>query len=430
MADSASESDSSSIDGGPIMMPPSPITREQLQKRIESLQQQNRVLKVELETYKLRVKALQEENRGLRKASVIIQAKAEQEEEYISNTLLKKIQALKKEKETLAHHYEREEECLTNDLSRKLTQLRQEKCRLEQTLEQEQECLVNRLMRKIEKLEAETLAKQSNLEQLRREKVELENTLEQEQEALVNKLWKRMDKLETEKRMLQIKLDQPVSDPASPRDISNGDTATNLSAHIQTLRQEVARLRQNLAISQQEHTQKMQKYAQEERNIKEENLRLQRKLQLEVERREALCRHLSESESSLEMEEERHYNEQVFGVRQHTVSPIPYNPSPSQSRPLSPGLASHIQAASPRISDALLGTVPPPRCPTCLQTPAFQSSPPAPPHRRPSERFVKPAVPAPNSINPIVGTVQVLPSVTTTSVVQPASPMDTSNSKE
>lgn len=46
MADSASESDSSSIDGGPIMMPPSPITREQLQKRIESLQQQNRVLKV------------------------------------------------------------------------------------------------------------------------------------------------------------------------------------------------------------------------------------------------------------------------------------------------------------------------------------------------------------------------------------------------
>lgn len=55
-------------------------------------------------------------------------------------------------------------------------------------------------MRKIEKLEAQTQAKQHNLEQLRREKVELENTLEQEQEALVNKLWKRMDKLEAEKR--------------------------------------------------------------------------------------------------------------------------------------------------------------------------------------------------------------------------------------
>ncbi|CAH1953633.1 unnamed protein product [Acanthoscelides obtectus] len=431
MADSASESDSSSIDGGPIMMPPNPITMEQLQKRIESLQQQNRVLKVELETYKLRVKALQEENRDLRKASVIIQAKAEQEEEFISNTLLKKIQALKKEKESLAHHYEREEECLTNDLSRKLTQLRQEKCRLEQTLEQEQECLVNRLMRKIEKLEAETLAKQSNLEQLRREKVELENTLEQEQEALVNKLWKRMDKLEAEKRTLQIKLDQPVSDPASPRDISNGDTAVNLSAHIQTLRQEVARLRQQLAVSQQEHTQKMQRYAQEERSIREENLRLQRKLQLEVERREALCRHLSESESSLEMEEERHYNEQVLGVRQHTVSPIPnYNPSPSQSRPLSPGLSS-MGAPSPR--DSLVGCATP-RCHSCGQLmsssagtstplPGSQASPGgAGGHRRPpGERFVKPAVPpvAPATPPPP----QLVPPA-------PASPMDTSMAKD
>lgn len=192
------------------------------------------------------------EMREIHVSCYLQQAKAEQEEEFISNTLLKKIQALKKEKETLAHHYEQEEECLTNDLSRKLNQLRQEKCRLEQTLEQEQECLVNKLMRKIEKLEAETLAKQSNLEQLRREKVELENTLEQEQEALVNKLWKRMDKLEAEKRMLQIKLDQPVSDPTSPREINNGDTATNLSTHIQTLRSEVARLKHTLLISQQE----------------------------------------------------------------------------------------------------------------------------------------------------------------------------------
>lgn len=248
--DSPCESESS-LDGG-VMLPPSPVSREQLQKRIESLTQQNKVLKVELETYKIRVKVIQEENRALRQASVIIQAKAEQEEEYISNTLLKKIQALKKEKETLAHHYEREEECLTNDLSRKLDQLRQEKCKLELTLEQEQECLVNKLMRKIEKLEAETSAKQNNLEQLRREMVELENTLEQEQEALVNKLWKRMDKLEAEKRSLQIKLDQPVSDPTSPKEINhrieNGnDTASQLTAHIQNLRSEVDQLRGNLA---------------------------------------------------------------------------------------------------------------------------------------------------------------------------------------
>lgn len=369
MADSASESDSGSVDGthfqvegpGHCFQPPSPVSREQLQKRIESLQQQNRVLNVELETYKLRVKTLQEENKALRQASVHIQAKAEQEEEFISNTLLKKIQALKKEKESLALNYEQEEECLTNDLSRKLNQLRQEKVQLEHTLEQEQECLVNKLMRKIEKLETETCSKQTTLDQLRREKVELENTLEQEQEALVNKLWKRMDKLESEKRGLQIKLDEPVSEPPSPRDanIRNGDTAANLANNIHQLRQECARLKQQLSMEELEHQKKMSGFEREEKHIREENLRLQRKLQLEMERREALCRHLSESESSLEMEEERVVNEMMFsgsGVvpalptvhRTRTVSspvPGPYpgastapSPSPTLSRPLSPGL--------------------------------------------------------------------------------------------
>ena len=52
------------------------------------------------------------------------QARAEQEEEYISNTLLKKINSLKKEKEMLAVNYEHEEEFLTNDLTRKLNQVR------------------------------------------------------------------------------------------------------------------------------------------------------------------------------------------------------------------------------------------------------------------------------------------------------------------
>lgn len=438
--DSPCESESS-LDGG-IMLPPSPVSREQLQKRIESLTQQNRVLKVELETYKIRVKVMQEENRSLREASVIIQAKAEQEEEYISNTLLKKITALKKEKERLAQHYETEEECLTNDLSRKLDQLRQEKCELEQTLEQEQECLVNRLMRKIEKLEAETLAKQSNLEQLRREKIELENTLEQEQEALVNKLWKRMSKLETEKRSLQIKLDQPVSDPTTLNDMTIGDTASNISSHIQHLRSEVVRLRGNLAAAQKETTQKMQQSAQEEKSIREENMRLQRKLQAEVERREALCRHLSESESSLEMDEERFYNESfsMSGQRQRTIS-SPVSHSPSSSRPLSPGIGS--------------------RCTSCGQHVG----------RRASERFVKPAAPtqtlclntsAPNVMaSTLFGTTHLTaahqppnplnsslsssssaitlptninnPSVSYASnvaITQPASPMDTSSYKE
>ncbi|KAF3828104.1 hypothetical protein GH733_001339 [Mirounga leonina] len=335
----------------------SPFRLEELTNRLASLQQENKVLKIELETYKLKCKALQEENRDLRKASVTIQARAEQEEEFISNTLFKKIQALQKEKETLAVNYEKEEEFLTNELSRKLMQLQHEKAELEQHLEQEQEFQVNKLMKKIKKLENDTISKQLTLEQasvligagglpsatwqcpLRREKIDLENTLEQEQEALVNRLWKRMDKLEAEKRILQEKLDQPVSAPPSPRDISMEiDSPENMMRHIRFLKNEVERLKKQLRAAQLQHSEKMAQYLEEERHMREENLRLQRKLQREMERREALCRQLSESESSLEMDDERYFNEMsAQGLRPRTVSsPIPYTPSPSSSRPISP----------------------------------------------------------------------------------------------
>ena len=59
----------------------------------------------------------------------------------------------------------------------------------------------------------------------------------------------------------------------------------------------MARLKRQLDAGKAEHERKMAAYAKEEQEIREENLRLQRRLQLEMERREALCRHLSESES-------------------------------------------------------------------------------------------------------------------------------------
>ena len=50
---------------------------------------------------------------------------------------------------------------------------------------------------------------------------------------------------------------------------------------------------------------KIHQITEEERALKEENVRLQRRLMRETERREQLSRQLSESESSLEMEDER-----------------------------------------------------------------------------------------------------------------------------
>lgn len=165
--------------------------------------------------------------------SVDLQSKAEQEEEFISNTLIKKIKELKKEKETLANNFEREEEFITNDLSRKLKKIRDEKECLEKSLEKEQSLQINQLLKRIQRLEAETDNKQSILvrrtqhsavrfivysaelhyfqDQLKKEKIDLENTLEKQQESLVNRLWKRMEKLETDKKLLISKLERTSS---------------------------------------------------------------------------------------------------------------------------------------------------------------------------------------------------------------------------
>jgi len=69
------ESDASSADGGASSMAWSQTTatgREQLSKRVDSLQQENRVLKMELDTFRYKCKSLEEENRELKKARVTI----------------------------------------------------------------------------------------------------------------------------------------------------------------------------------------------------------------------------------------------------------------------------------------------------------------------------------------------------------------------
>ncbi|CAF1464078.1 unnamed protein product [Rotaria sordida] len=186
-------------------------------------------------------------------------------------------------------------------------------------------------MKRIKRLEAETLNKQNTLDQLKREKIELENTLEKEQESLVNRLWKRMEKLETDKRLLQLKLEQPdqtvnttntvcqssssssskIDEPIVHRNLSVGGSSlivceddisivqdnnrlnsflssnpnSRLSLpnidYIQQLKREVEKLKRELIHTQESHRQKMEQLVKEEQDIRNENLRLQRKLQLE-----------------------------------------------------------------------------------------------------------------------------------------------------
>jgi len=61
-------------------------------------------------------------------------AQVEQEEEFITNKLMKRLQQLKDEKQTLANEVEHEEEYLVNTLQKRLEKLNGEKVDLENQL--------------------------------------------------------------------------------------------------------------------------------------------------------------------------------------------------------------------------------------------------------------------------------------------------------
>ncbi|MCP9266017.1 Coiled-coil domain-containing protein [Dirofilaria immitis] len=250
-----------------------------LTKAIFLLKEKTRV-EEEITGLRARNESLQQLNKTIREKA--FHAKAEQEEEFISNMLLKRIQKLKNDKEALALKYEQEEEFLTNDLTRKLSQehglssckmlwetllfftvqLQNERDELAGQVEAEQSWVVDTLLVKIRKLEAEISANHTALEQLRREKVDLENALEHEQESLFNTLGKRMDQLEAEKGLslrMQARLDQAsLSEDHSPASSANefssheiNDTGERRSTRAETearkLREECSRQRSVIA---------------------------------------------------------------------------------------------------------------------------------------------------------------------------------------
>ncbi|KAK0397343.1 hypothetical protein QR680_002091 [Steinernema hermaphroditum] len=180
------------------------------------------------EQMKAKVKLLENQNKCIRESAVRMQARVEQEEEYISNMLLKRIQKLKNDKESLALMYEQEEEYLTNDLTRKLSQLESERNELAGRLAQEQSWVESNLLEKIRRLEGEIQTHQNSLETMRKEKVDLENSLEQEQESLFNTLGKRISKLESEKRTMQNRLSQYESVEASPSESDENSDVSEL----------------------------------------------------------------------------------------------------------------------------------------------------------------------------------------------------------
>ncbi|KAK4511014.1 Polynucleotide 5'-hydroxyl-kinase grc3 [Mucor velutinosus] len=129
--------------------------RQEIRKLYDQYHQQSlhiKKLEFDIEMEQGHANILRHENQSLKKAAVDMSILAEQEEESISNKLLKHITGLKKEKGELLIQVEQEEEWLTNMLQKKLVQLQKEKIDLENSLEQEQEYMVNRLQKQLELL--------------------------------------------------------------------------------------------------------------------------------------------------------------------------------------------------------------------------------------------------------------------------------------
>ncbi|KAH6588475.1 hypothetical protein BASA50_010701 [Batrachochytrium salamandrivorans] len=120
-----------------------------------ALEAENRItnkLRGDLQVEKGLVSTLRADKKALKQMAVNLQATAEVEEEYISNTLMKRIQQLQHEKGDLLIRVEAEEEMITNKLQKKLRQLQKDKVEMECVLEKEQEFMVNRLQKQLDDL--------------------------------------------------------------------------------------------------------------------------------------------------------------------------------------------------------------------------------------------------------------------------------------
>lgn len=105
---------------------------------------------------------------SLRRESTLTQVKVEEEEEAISNRLMKRLSALKLEKEQIARASESDSEWVTNSLTARLEDLRRQKQDVIAAAEAENEFIVNRLNKELEALRLEKVELERKVEHLSR----------------------------------------------------------------------------------------------------------------------------------------------------------------------------------------------------------------------------------------------------------------------
>jgi len=132
----------------------------------EQLRVELRKARTELLKEKQKRIIAEEQLQTLRVSTAEAVQQVEAEEEFITNTLMKRLSQLKQEKEKLALQIEEEEEFLTNTLQMKLDKLKREKIEIESQMEQEQEYIVNKLQRQLDELKVENAQLGRRVEEL------------------------------------------------------------------------------------------------------------------------------------------------------------------------------------------------------------------------------------------------------------------------
>lgn len=132
------------------------------------LQDQLAAVQNELAREKKRRKAAEDALVELRRESTRNQIRIEEEEEMISNKLMKKLSELKQEKEQIARASESDSEWVTNSLSVRLEELQRQKENIIAAAEAENEFIVNRLNKELEALRVEKSELERKVQRLSR----------------------------------------------------------------------------------------------------------------------------------------------------------------------------------------------------------------------------------------------------------------------
>jgi len=318
-----------------------------------------RQLRRELERERYKNTQLQANLKRQAKLNEQLQQTAEQEEEYITNKLMKRLSVLKHEKEHLARQVEMEEEMITNKLSKKLEKVKQEKVNLENLLEQEQEYIVNKL--------------QKQLSVVFEEKRALETQLRESTGTILQTLQLHLDRWREKSTQPGQAADalalQPLSVsgsaailPSAHQSELDGDAEsevqqthllmTHLAAEIDALGGQQERYRADCeALSK-----KNEQLKEELGRLQADNSGLQHRIAREREIREAAQGDKARLETELELDSERAFNSGVSSVCSSpalTASLAPLSPrslalsSSSENIMLPPTFAPGVRPSSP-----------------------------------------------------------------------------------